>query len=53
MMTFTFSSSGGECRNPTLRECEDETHIPKIGIWESFRTPETSEFDCKGQNASH
>jgi hypothetical protein len=36
-----------------LKECEDETHTPKIGIWESFETLETSEFDCRGQNTLH
>jgi len=41
------------CRNPTLRECEDETHIPKMGTWESSGTPKTSEFDCKGKNTLH
>jgi len=41
------------CRNPTLRKCEDETHTPEMGTWESFGTPETSKFDCKGQNTSH
>jgi hypothetical protein len=51
--TLTFSSSGEECRNPTLRECEDETHTPEMGTWESFGTLETSEFHCKGQNTSH
>jgi hypothetical protein len=35
------------CRNPTLRECEDETHIPKMGTWESSGTSESSEFDYK------
>jgi hypothetical protein len=35
---------------PLLEECEDETHTPKMGTWESTRTPETSEFDCRGQN---
>jgi hypothetical protein len=24
-----------------------------MGTWESFRTPESLEFDCKGQNTSH
>jgi hypothetical protein len=24
-----------------------------MGTWESFETPESSEFDCKGQNTSH
>ncbi len=51
--TLTFSSSGGECRNPTLRECEDETHTPEMGTWESTGTPKSSEFDCNGQNTSH
>jgi len=41
------------CRNPTLKECEDETHTPEMGTWESFGTPEISEFDCRGQNTSH
>jgi hypothetical protein len=35
-----------------LEECEDDTHIPEMGTWESFGTLETSEFDCKGQNTS-
>jgi hypothetical protein len=51
--TLTFSSNGGECRNPTLRECEDEIHTPKMGTWHSTVTLETSEFDYKGQNTSH
>jgi len=40
-------------RNPTLRECEDETHTPKVGTWESSETPEISEFNCRGQNTLH
>jgi len=47
------STKDNICRNPTLRECEDETHTPEMGIWESFGTPETSEFDCKGENTLH
>ncbi len=39
--------------NPTLRECEDETHTPEMGTWEYFGTPKTSEFDCRGQNTLH
>jgi hypothetical protein len=35
------------------RECEDETHTPEMGTWESTGTPQTSEFDYKGQNISH
>jgi hypothetical protein len=38
------------CRNPTL--WEDETHTPKSGNLESFRTPTISELDCRGQNTS-
>jgi len=37
---------------PLLEECEDDTHTSEMGIWESFGTPETSEFDCRGQNTS-
>jgi len=36
-----------KCRNPILRECENETHTPEIG------TPKISEFDYRGQNTSH
>jgi hypothetical protein len=32
---------------------EDEIHTPKMGTWESSRTPETSEFDYRGQNTLH
>jgi hypothetical protein len=38
---------------PLLEECEGDTHTPKMGTWESFEIPETSEFDCSGQNTSH
>jgi len=41
------------CRNPTLREREDETHTLEMGTWESSGTLETSKFDCKGQNTFH
>jgi hypothetical protein len=40
-------NKGKKCRNPTLRECEDETHTPKMGTWESSWTPKISEFNCK------
>jgi hypothetical protein len=53
MRTLTFSSSGGECRNPTLRECEDEIHTLEIGTWESSKILEPSEFDCRRENTSH
>ncbi len=32
---------------PLLEKCEDDIHIPEMGTWESFETPETSEFDCR------
>jgi hypothetical protein len=41
------------CHNPTLKECEDEAHTLEMGTWESSMTPETSKFDCKGQNTLH
>ncbi len=50
MKTLTFSSSGRECCNLTLREGEDETHTLEMGIWESSKTSKTSEVDYKGQN---
>jgi hypothetical protein len=37
---------------PLWGKCEDETHIPKSGDLESSGTPETSDFDCRGQNTS-
>ncbi len=33
-----------------LEECEDDTHTPETGTWESSGTPKTSEFDFRGQN---
>ncbi len=47
------STASYACRNPTLAKCEDETHTPKVGDLESFRTPKNSEFGCRGQNTSH
>ncbi len=38
---------------PLLKECEDDTHIPKMGTWESSGTLKTSKLDCRGQNTSH
>jgi hypothetical protein len=41
---------------PFLEECEDDTHTPNMGTWESsgtwesFGTPKTLELDCRGQN---
>jgi len=50
MKTLTFSSSGGKCRNPTLREVRG--HHSHSRKWSSG-TLETSEFDCRGQNTLH
>jgi hypothetical protein len=36
-----------------LEECEDDTHTPEMGTWESTGTPENLEFDCRGQNTLH
>jgi hypothetical protein len=38
---------------PHFEESEDETHIPRMGTWESVGTPKTSEFNCRGQKTSH
>jgi hypothetical protein len=40
----------GECCNPTLAKCEDETHTPKVGDLESSETPEFLDFNRKGKN---
>jgi hypothetical protein len=37
---------------PLLEECEDGIHILEMGTWESFKTPETLKFDCRGRNTS-
>jgi hypothetical protein len=37
---------------PLWGKCEKETRTPKSGNLESSGTPETLEFDCKGQNTS-
>jgi hypothetical protein len=42
-----------KCRNPILEEWEDDSLTPKMGTWEFVGTPETSKFNCKGQNTSH
>jgi hypothetical protein len=40
--------TNGLCRNPTLKECEDDTHILKIWTWESSETSKYLELNCKG-----
>jgi hypothetical protein len=37
---------------PLWGKCEVATHTFENGTWESFGTPENSEFDCRGQNTS-
>jgi hypothetical protein len=37
---------------PLLEECENDTHTPEMGTWESSETLEISELDCRGQNTS-
>jgi len=32
-----------------LEECEDDTHTPEMGTWESSGTPETSKFDARAK----
>ncbi len=34
-------------------KCEDDTHTPEMGTWESSEIPETLEFNCRGQNTLH
>ncbi len=38
---------------PFWGKCEDEIHTPESGTLESFGTPKTSEFDCRGQKTLH
>jgi hypothetical protein len=46
------TNNRARCRNSTLKECEDDTHTPEMGTWESSGIPKNSELDCKGQNTS-
>jgi len=41
-----------ECRNPTFGKVWGWHSHSRNGTWESSRTPETLEFDCRGQNTS-
>ncbi len=36
-----------------LEEWDDDIHTPEMGTWESTGTPETLEFDYRGQNTLH
>jgi len=49
---FEFPPKWPNVATPLLEECEDDTHTPEMGTWESSRTFEISEFDCRGQNTS-
>ncbi len=48
--TFHISKFMSFVATPLLEECEDDTHTPEMGTWESSGIPEISEFNCKGQN---
>jgi len=48
-----YASCVGNLSQPYLGECEDEIHTPEMRIRESSGTPETLEFDCRGQNTLH
>ncbi len=48
--TSTMLSPNLECCNPTLKECENDTHTLEMGTWESFGTLKNLKFDCRGQN---
>jgi hypothetical protein len=37
---------------PLLEECEDDTHTPQMGTWESYGTLKILELDCKSKNTS-
>ncbi len=41
-----------QCRNPTLKECEDDTHTLEMGTYEFSKTPENLELIRRGQNTS-
>ncbi len=49
MRTLIFSSSGGECRNPTLGLSVRMQLTPKSGKMESSGTLENSKDDLRGQ----
>jgi hypothetical protein len=53
MYFFEFSFQCLNVATLLLEEWEDDTHIPEMGIWESAETPETLEFDFRGQNTLH
>jgi hypothetical protein len=50
---FDTSVQGADVTTPLLEGCEDDTHTPEMGTWESTGIPKTSEFDCRGQTTLH
>jgi hypothetical protein len=47
---WPLSSSGGECRNPTLAKCESEAqHLEKVGIWSPPGLPNVQRSTEKGK----
>jgi len=44
---------GESVATPLWRKCEVATHTPENGTWESSKTLENSERDCRGQNTSY
>jgi hypothetical protein len=52
LMNKSIDVQNEDVTTPLLEECEDDTHTPEMGTWESFETPKTSELDCRGQNTS-
>jgi hypothetical protein len=54
MRTLTFSSSGGECRNPTLGLIvRVQLTLPKMGDLESSGIPKNLEDNLRVQISSH
>jgi len=56
MFVFGFGSSTPiiwSIAIPLWGKCEVTTHTPENGTWESSRTLENSERNCKGPNTSH
>ncbi len=47
MRTLTFFSSGESAATPLWEECDDETHTPEMGTWESTGTLKILEFDSR------
>ncbi len=49
MRTLTFSSSGGECRTPTLAKCGGEAqHLEKLETWSPPGLPNVQSSTARG-----